>query len=108
LKSISRDEEATDVPIFLFPKGGCMRLDPNPLFRRVIMPWYDSPPVCWVSLLAMAILLFFSVTGIVVAENNPDYSRFVFVPIVLLVLSGLMIFSLSSRMIRRSKQQKDE
>ena len=85
-----------------------MRLDPNPLFRRVIMPWYDSPSVCWVSLLAMAVLLFFSVTGIVVAENNPDYNRFVFVPIVLLVLSGLMIISLSSRMIRRSKQQKDE
>jgi hypothetical protein len=85
-----------------------MRLDPNPLFRRVIMPWYDSPPVCWISLLAMVVLLFFSITGIVVAESNPDYNRFVLVPIALLVLSGLMVFSLSYRMIRRSKQQKDE
>jgi hypothetical protein len=85
-----------------------MRLDPNPLFRRVIMHWYDSPPVCWISLLAMVVLLFFSITGIVVAESNPDYNRFVLVPIALLVLSGLMVFSLSYRMIRRSKQQKDE
>ena len=30
-----------------------MRLDPNPMFRRIITPWYDSNPACWILLAAM-------------------------------------------------------
>ena len=85
-----------------------MRLDPNPLFRRVIMPWYDSPPVCWMLLTAMVALVFFSVVGLLVARATPEYHRFVWVPWSLLVLSLFMLLSLSSRMIQRRNPPKEE
>ena len=85
-----------------------MRLDPNPLFRRVIMPWYDSAPVCWVLGAAMVVLVFFSITGLMVAQNTPEYKRFVWVPGVLLLLSLFMVLSISWRMVQRRNQEKEE
>ena len=85
-----------------------MRLDPNPLFRKIIIPWYDSPLLCWVVLSAMVVLVVFSITGILVAEYNADYKGFVWVPAVLLLLSLYLLFSLSLRLVRRANQQKEE
>ncbi len=85
-----------------------MRLDPNPLFRRVIMPWYDSTPVCSVLLVSMAVLVFFSVVGLMVARATPEYNHFAWVPWSLLVLSLFMLLSLSSRMIQRRHPPKEE
>jgi Na+/melibiose symporter-like transporter len=84
-----------------------MRLDPNPLFRRVITPWYDSNAVCCVLGLAMAVLVFFSITGLMVAQNTHEYKRFVWVPGVLLLLSLFMVFSISWRMVQRRHQHKE-
>lgn len=85
-----------------------MRLDPNPLFRRIIMPWYDSTPVCWAMLAVMTVLVYFSITGIVAAQSNPDYHRFLWLPWVLLVLSASMVLSVSWRMFQRRRQPKEE
>lgn len=78
-----------------------MRLDPNPLFRRIIMPWYDSTLLCWMLLLCMVALLLFSITGIVVAMDNPDYHRYVWVPWVLASLCFFVGFSVAYRLVRR-------
>ncbi len=83
-----------------------MRLDPNPLFRRIIMPWYDSPPVCWGVLVAMVALVLFSLAGIVVARNIPEYHRHLWVPWMLFGLSVFVGCSVAFRMIRRHYQQK--
>ena len=53
-----------------------MRLDPNPLFRRAIIPWYDSTALCAVLIVAMVVLVIFSITGIMVARSNPAYHGF--------------------------------
>ncbi len=82
-----------------------MRLDPNPLFRRIIMPWYDSTPLCWLLLLFMLGLMLFSAVGIVVALENPEYHRHQWVPWVLLALSVGVGVSVSSRLVRRHQQQ---
>lgn len=84
-----------------------MRLDPNPLFRRIIIPWYDSPFVCWIVLSAMLVLFIFSLTGILVAENNPDYHGFLWVPVMLLVLCLILVFSVSFRLLRVRRQHKE-
>lgn len=84
-----------------------MRLDPNPLFRRIIMPWYDSTPLCWCLLAAMAAMVVFSVTGIVVAAEDPDYRRHAWMPWTLLVLSTLVGLSVAVRLIRRKMPHKD-
>ena len=85
-----------------------MRLDPNPLFRRIIMPWYDSTPLCWCLLLAMAALVVFSATGVAVALDNPAYQRYVWMPCTLLALSLFVLLSVALRLIRRRMLHKNE
>jgi cytochrome b subunit of formate dehydrogenase len=85
-----------------------MRLNSNPLFRKIIIPWYDSPPVCWVLIATMVVLVLFSITGIIVAEYNPEYAGFVWVPITLLLLSLFMVFVLCGRIIRHYNQLREE
>jgi glycerol uptake facilitator-like aquaporin len=85
-----------------------MRLDPNPLFRRAIIPWYDSTALCWVLVVAMAVLVIFSITGIMVARSNPEYSGFVWVPCLLLVLSLIPALTISWRLIQRRNPPKEE
>jgi hypothetical protein len=82
-----------------------MRLDPNPLFRRIIMPWYDSTPLCWLLLLFMVGLVLFSVAGIFVALGNPAYHRHQWVPWTLLAMSAGVGLSVSIRLYRRHHQQ---
>jgi hypothetical protein len=85
-----------------------MRLDPNPLFRRAIIPWYDSTALCWVLVVAMAALVVFSISGIVVARSNPEYHDFVWVPWVLLVLSLAAALSISWRLAQRWNPSQEE
>ena len=82
-----------------------MRLDPNPLFRRIIMPWYDSTPLCWLLLLFMAGLILFSIMGVVVALENPAFHRHQWIPWSLLGLSLFVGLSVASRLYRRHQQQ---
>jgi hypothetical protein len=83
-----------------------MRLDPNPLFRRIMMPWYDSTPLCWALLLAMVLVALFSWAGIVVANENASYHGFRWVPWTLLVMSLFVGISVLLRLIHRRLQQK--
>ena len=78
-----------------------MRLDPNPLFRRVIAPWYDSNLACWILLVAMLLIALFSVTGVVVACQNPDFHSRVWVPLSMLVLCLFVLLSVGLRLLRR-------
>ena len=84
-----------------------MRLDPNPLFRRIIMPWYDSPPICWGLLLTMVALMLFSLAGIAVAREDPGYQRYVWVPEVLFGLCLFVGCSVAVRMLRRHFQHRE-
>jgi hypothetical protein len=85
-----------------------MRLDPNPLFRRAIIPWYDSTALCWVLVVALVVLVIFSITGIMVARGNPRYNGFVWVPWMLLVLSLIPALTISWRLIQRWNPPKEE
>ena len=84
-----------------------MRLDPNPLFRRIIMPWYDSTPLCWCLLAAMLALVIFSLAGVSVARENPGYRDYAWVPWSLLVLSLYVCLSVAVRLIRRHLPHRD-
>ena len=84
-----------------------MRLDPNPLFRRAITPWYDSTLLCWCLLAAMLVLVLFSIAGIVVAGEEPAYHGHAWVPWALLVLSLYVGLSIAVRLIRRNMPHKD-
>ncbi len=82
-----------------------MRLDPHPLFRRVIAPWYDSTFSCWVLLFFMVVIALFSWAGISVALDNPAYRVHLWLPVALLIGSLFVTLSILRRLIRRYYDQ---
>ena len=78
-----------------------MRIDQNPLFRKTIIPWYDSEAVCIGVIVFMMIVFFFGVVGISVARENAEYHGYVWIAVLLVVMSAAVIFSTIFRLIKR-------
>jgi hypothetical protein len=78
-----------------------MRLDPNPMFRRIITPWYDSNLACWILLAIMLLVALFSWAGIAAARHVPLYNHHAWVPILILFLSLFVGISVGYRLFRR-------
>ena len=78
-----------------------MRLDQNPVYRKVILPWYDSEIACLIVIVLMFIVFLFGFIGISVARETIEYRSFVWVPILVVALSGAVIVSTTIRLIRR-------
>jgi hypothetical protein len=75
--------------------------DQTPLFRRVILPWYDTDAACVLTGVFLLIVFGFALAGVSVAHETPDGGRHVWVPAALLVLSGVGIITVSLRLYRR-------
>jgi hypothetical protein len=85
--------------------AGCkkkiMPSNKSPVFRKVIIPWYHSKTAYGMTITFMLLVFLFGWVGISVARENTAYAGYIWVPIVLVVLSGgIMIFSIV-RLIRR-------
>lgn len=78
-----------------------MSLDPNPLFRRIIVPWYDSDAACYGVIGSMLVVLLFGVAGIFVVRAEPAYRPHLWVPVLLSVLSAAALLSTIVRLVRR-------
>ncbi len=78
-----------------------MRLDQNPVYRKVIVPWYDSEIACLVLIAFLFVVFLIGFIGISVVNESISYGSYIWVPIVLVVLSGGTILSLTIRLIRR-------
>ena len=78
-----------------------MRLQQNPLFRKEIAPWYDSDTSCLIMMGFLLIVFLFSITGISEAYEKFEYHKHVWVPGILAILSGGIIISTSTRLIKR-------
>jgi hypothetical protein len=78
-----------------------MRIDQNPVFRKAIVPWYDSETACLIVIFFMFLVLLFSCAGISVARANTEYHEHVWVPVLLVVMSGSVIITTTIRLIKR-------
>ncbi len=78
-----------------------MRIDENPLFRRAPVPWYDSTLACILVAVAMAAVIFFTLTGVVVTFEQPEYQGYVWVPLVVLTPALLVLLTTIARLLRR-------
>ncbi|MDP6683334.1 MAG: hypothetical protein QF876_10160 [Desulfobacterales bacterium] len=78
-----------------------MRLDEKPIFRKIIFPWYDSKTACLLLLLFMVLVFLFGIVGLSVSSEIVEYNGFIWVPILLLLLSGWVIVSTMIRLIKR-------
>ena len=78
-----------------------MRLDQNPVFRKVIVPWYDSDAACFILIVCMGLVIFFGFTGISVALENTGYQDHVWVPVLLVIMSTVTIIITAARLAKR-------
>jgi hypothetical protein len=78
-----------------------MRLDQNPVFRKTIIPWYDSEAVCIGVIVLMLIVFLFGVVGISVSREHAEYHGYTWIAVLLVILSGGVIFSTIIRLIKR-------
>lgn len=73
----------------------------SPVFRKAIIPWYRSKTAYGVTIAFMLFVFLFGLAGISVARANAQFNDYVWVPIVLVVLSGGVILFNIMRLIRR-------
>ena len=78
-----------------------MRIDQNPLFRKVIVPWYDSEAACYIVIFFMFIVFLFGAAGISASRENIAFHEHVWVPVLLMLMSGGVIISTIIRLIKR-------
>ncbi|UCH19810.1 MAG: hypothetical protein JSU83_14690 [Deltaproteobacteria bacterium] len=78
-----------------------MRYDRKPVYRKLIVPWYDSETVCFIVIILMLLVFLFSLAGISVATENDEHLTHLWLPILLFLLSGVVIISTVFRLIKR-------
>lgn len=78
-----------------------MRLDPNPSFRKVIVPWYDSESICVAVIILMIFVFLFSMVGVSLAISQDTSRPHIWVPVLLLFLSAFVIVSLMLHLLKR-------
>jgi hypothetical protein len=65
-----------------------MRLDQNPMFRKVIVPWYDSETACFLMIVFMVFVFLFGFLGVAAARETAEYNEHIWVPVLLMLMSG--------------------
>lgn len=78
-----------------------MNQDKNPVFRKAIIPWYDSTRTCWILIGFLLAVVLFGGAGADVALQSPSFAGYVWVPLLLVVLGLGIIGSIMIRMFRR-------
>ncbi len=78
-----------------------MRLDQNPIFREEIVPWYDSETACYVVTAFMLLVFLSGIIGIYTALSIVEYHEYIWVPAIIVIMSGWVIVSTSIRLIKR-------
>lgn len=82
-----------------------MKSNQNPLFRKVIAPWYDSEIACIAVMVFMALVLCFAGLGVSAALDIPDYREYVWVPLLLGAMCLFVLISTAVRLFRRSPRR---
>jgi len=82
-----------------------MRLDQKPLFKKIIVPWYETERACFFVIVAMFLVFLFGFAGISVVYEKTEYNDYIWAPVFLVVLSGAVIVSTTIRLIKRYIQR---
>ena len=78
-----------------------MSLDQNPLFRKVIVPWYDTEKANYIVIVFMSLVFLFGIAGILEAVEKTEYNEYIWVPVLIVVMSAGVIVSIAIRLIKR-------
>ena len=77
----------------------------NPVFRKAIIPWYNSKTAYIIVIVFMLLVLLFALAGISVAKEYPAYNGYVWLPVILLVFSAGIIITTIARLIKRNSRK---
>jgi len=71
------------------------------LFRKAFIPWYDTEVFIFLTLVFALAVFLFSLYGIASSLETPRYNAYLWIPLLLGILSLSLIVSLFVRSIRR-------
>jgi len=72
----------------------------NPVFRKAVIPWYNSNTAYIIVIVIMLLVLLFALAGISVANAYPAYKGYVWMPAILLIFSAGIIITTMARLIK--------
>lgn len=78
-----------------------MQIDKNPIYRKVIIPWYDSDGICFMMIIFLIFMCSFSIAGVSVALGNGPFHKDAWLPILLFLMSFSVLLSASIRFVLR-------
>jgi hypothetical protein len=78
-----------------------MRLDQGPVFRKVIIPWYDSDIAGLIMIAFLLVVMTFGFIGIAVARDHPQWQAHGWFPVLLVTLCAVVIASAALRLLKR-------
>ena len=82
-----------------------MPADKNPVFRKAVIPWYNSTTAHIIVVIFMFLVILFAAAGLAVARENPVYQGYIWVPALLLTMSVAIIATTVIRLIKRYTQK---
>jgi uncharacterized membrane protein len=78
-----------------------MPLEKSPVFRKPIISWYQSKIAYGFTIAFMLVVFLVGLVGISVTREYEAYNGYVWVPALLVILSGFLIITNAIRLIRR-------
>ena len=78
-----------------------MPSEKSPVFRKPVIPWYQSKTAYSLTIAFMLVVFFVGLVGISVTREYEAYGGYVWVPALLVILSGCVIITNIIRLIRR-------
>jgi uncharacterized membrane protein YjjB (DUF3815 family) len=78
-----------------------MPSEKSPVFRKIVIPWYQSKTAYSLTIAFMLAVFLVGLVGISVTREYDTYNGYIWVPALLVVLSGCLIITTIIRLIRR-------
>ena len=78
-----------------------MPFEKSPVFRKPVIPWYQSKTAYSLAIGFMLVVFLVGLVGISVTREYEAYNGYVWVPALLVILSGCLIITSVIRLIRR-------
>ena len=80
-----------------------MRFDSKPVHRRILVPWYDSNGACYATIFMMLPSFLFALVGIWTAGTRVEWHGLLWLPILLALAAGSILFRNVSRLVHRKR-----